>query len=119
VTLNIARATPVSNFENNAFYVTTAVDGILVAPLPYSLLFDAGLGYRWNRYRTVALELGAPRADDLLDWFVGLRRPVRSWGQARAGYRRERRRSNIDLFDTVTDAFVLQFDLNLFGSARR
>jgi hypothetical protein len=119
VSFRISRATPVSNFENNAFYVTTALDGFFVTPLPYHLSLDAGLGYRWNRYRTNAAGLGFPRADNLLDWFLGLRRPVRSWGQARAGYRRERRRSNIDTFDTTTDAFVLQLDVNLFGSTRR
>jgi len=71
-----SRTTPVSAYEENAFYVSTAAGhaaGAAALPVPVR----GGLGYQWNDYRTVASAIVAPRETDPR-WYVGLRRPVRS-----------------------------------------
>ena len=51
--------------------------GIVPVPLPHSSRPQGGLGYQWNDYRDGGEEIGVPREDRILGWYVGLRRPVR------------------------------------------
>jgi hypothetical protein len=114
-----SRTTPVSAFEENAFYVSTAVQGTLQLPLPARFQLRGGVGYQWNDYRVVASELGRPREDEILGWYVGLRRPIARSLFLSAAYRSEDRRSNIDEFDTDADGFYLQLEWDLFGAPPR
>jgi len=118
LTLAVSRATPVSNFENNAFYVSTNLDGSLLLTLPLALSLESGIGHRWNDYRTDAFELGRPRNDKVLGWRVALRRTFGPGTGLAVGYRRDRRRSNLDPFDSDTNSLIFQLDFNVFGSAR-
>jgi Putative beta-barrel porin 2 len=113
------RSTELSAFEQNAFYVTTSVQGVLTAPLPFSLSFVVGGGYHVNRYPTAAQELGVPRRDRITDWLVGVGRSITRWAFVRVDYRRDRRDSNIDFFDQNTHAFYAQLGLGFFGDAIR
>jgi hypothetical protein len=117
--LYASRTTPVSAYEQNAFYVSSAVQGTLRLPLPAGLEFRGGLGYQWNDYRTVASEIGRPREDRILGWYVGLRRPVRRNLFLSGLYRREDRQSNVDTFDTNTEGFYLQLEWDILGSPSR
>ena len=85
-------------------------------PLPLALRLTSGAGYQWNDYRTPALELGVPREDRMFGWFVGLRRVLFGRAYLSADYRRERRDSNLDVFDVVTDGFVLRLEINVFDT---
>ena len=66
LTLFVNRSTPVSAFEDNAFYVFTGLQGSGRFPLPLEFQLQGGLGYQWNDYRTVADEIGVPREDRIL-----------------------------------------------------
>ena len=115
LSLLLNRSTPVSNFEDNAFYVNTSVQGALAATLPASLTLDAGLGYVWNDYKVPSLETGLPREDRILALYAGLRRSIaRNWWVS-GFYRRERRRSNLGEFNTTSDGFLVQVSWGLFG----
>jgi hypothetical protein len=116
LTLSGSRTALLSAFEDNGFYVTNLVQTTGVFRFPYGLFLDAGTGYRWNDYRTIAREIGVPRADTIFDWHLGLRRPLR-WGSIGAGYQRQRRRSNVDRFDVTTDGVILQLDVDVLGAA--
>jgi len=116
VTLFVNRSTPASAFEDNAFYVYTALQGSARFPLFFQLQAQGGLGYQWNDYRTVAEEIGAPREDRIVAWYVGLRRPVHRQLFLSATYRRQERRSNIDRFNVDADGFILQLEWDIFGS---
>jgi hypothetical protein len=119
VTLFLNRSTPVSAFQDNAFYVTTGLQGAARLPLPAALQLQAGLGYQWNDYRVVAESIGEPRADRIFALYVGLRRPIHRQLFVAANYRREQRRSNLDEFDTNTDGFFLQLEWDIFGNPPR
>jgi len=114
-----SRATPVSAYEQNAFYVSSALQGTLLLPLPTRLQFRGGLGYQWNDYRTVASPIGRPREDRILGWYAGLRRPVRHNLFLSAIYRRENRNSNVDGFDTNANGFYFQLEWDVFGTPAR
>lgn len=114
-----SRSTPVSAYEENAFYVSTALQGTLQVPLPARFQLRGGLGYQWNDYRTVASAIGKPREDRILGWYVGLRCPVWSRLYLSGAYRGEDRRSNVDAFDTNADGFYLQLEWNIFGTPPR
>ncbi len=114
-TLFLNRSTPASNFENNAFYVYTSIQGSGRVPLPLEFQLQGGLGYQWNDYRTVAFEIGAPREDRILGWYLGLRRAVYQHLFLSATYRQEDRTSNIDRFNTDASGFVLQLEWDIFG----
>jgi hypothetical protein len=116
VTLFLNRSTPVSAFENNAYYVFTSVQGAGRFPLPLELQLQGGVGYQWNDYRTVSAEIGEPRRDEILSYYVGLRRALVRQLFLSAIYRAERRRSNLDRFDTNPDGFVLQLEWDIFGN---
>jgi hypothetical protein len=113
------RSTPVSAFEENAFYVSTGVQGVLQVPLVARVELRGGLGYQWNDYLTVASEIDSPREDRILGWFVGLRRPISSKLLLGGAYRKEKRSSNIDTFDTDSDGFYLQLEWGIFGAPPR
>jgi hypothetical protein len=118
VTLLVSRSTPLSNFQQNAYYVSTAVSASFVAPLPYSIALNAGGGYHWNDYPTFVTDQDFKREDRLYGWFVGLRRPLDRRTSIFAGYRWERRRSNVESFDNDTDGLLIQLDFDVFGRAR-
>jgi hypothetical protein len=113
------RSTPLSAFEQNAFYVSTGVQGVLEVPLPARFEARGGAGYQWNDYRTNSIELGSPREDRILGWFVGLRRPIARKLSLSAAYRKEERSSNIDNFDTDADGIYLQLEWDIFGAPPR
>jgi hypothetical protein len=114
-----SRTTPVSAYEQNGFYVSSALQGTLQVPLPARFQLQGGLGYQWNDYRTVASEIGVPREDRILGWYVGLRRPVRTNLFLSGAYRSEDRKSNVDEFDTDADGFYLQLEWDIFGAPPR
>lgn len=116
LTLSANRATALSAFEDNAFYVTTAVHAGLTVPLPLSFSLSGGAGYHWNRYRTIASDLGEPREDRIFGWSVGLGRSVSRWAYLRADYRRDRRDSNLGGLNNKTDALIVQLGVGLFGA---
>jgi hypothetical protein len=115
----LSRTTPVSAFEQNAFYVATMLQGTLVVPLPLEFQLNGGLGYQWNDYRTAAAAIGVPREDRILGWSVGLRRPIHRRLYLSGLYRAEDRRSNLDEFEVDTDGFYVQLEWNPIGPARR
>jgi hypothetical protein len=115
MTLLVNRSTPVSAFEDNAFYVFTGVQASGRFPLPLELQLRGGLGYQWNDYRTVADEIGAPREDRIFGYHVGLRRAIIDRLFLSAMYRREERRSNLGRFDTDSDGFYLQLEWDFLG----
>jgi hypothetical protein len=114
-----SRTTPVSAYEENGFYVSNSVQGTLQLPLPARFQVQGGVGYQWNDYRTVAIDIGEPREDRILGWYVGLRRPVRSNLFLSGAYRSEDRRSNVDEFDTEADGFYFQLEWDIFGTPPR
>jgi hypothetical protein len=114
-----SRTTPVSAYEENAFYVSTALQGTLQVPLPSRFQLRGGLGYQWNDYRTVASAIGVPREDRILGWYVGLRRPVRQNLYLSGAYRAEDRTSNVDTFTTDATGFYFQLEWDIFGNPPR
>ncbi len=114
-----SRTTPVSAYEENGFYVSNSVQGTLQVPLLAQFRLQGGVGYQWNDYRTVAIEIGGPREDRILGWYVGLRRPVRHNLFLSGSYRSEDRRSNVDTFDSDADGFYLQLEWDIFGAHTR
>jgi hypothetical protein len=111
-----SRSTPPSAFEQNAFYVASAVEAELGLQLPLSFSARGGAGYHWNDYKTVAAGLGAPRKDRIFGWSAGLGRPITRWAFVRADYRRDRRDSNLDVFDITTEALTVQLGIGLFAA---
>ena len=114
-----SRSTPISAYEQNAFYVSSAVQGTIRLPLPARFEFRGGLGYQWNDYRTVASAIGRPREDEILGWYVSLRRPLRERLFLSGAYRSEDRSSNVDQFDTDADGLYFQLEWDIFGSPPR
>ncbi|HSD65157.1 MAG TPA: outer membrane beta-barrel protein, partial [Vicinamibacteria bacterium] len=114
-----SRSTPLSAYEENAFYVSTVLQGTLQVPMPAQFQLRGGLGYQWNDYRTVASEIGRPREDRILGWYMSLRRPLRHNLHLSGTYRSEDRRSNVDAFDTDADGFHFQLEWDVFGSSPR
>ncbi|HET9317514.1 MAG TPA: outer membrane beta-barrel protein [Vicinamibacteria bacterium] len=117
--LAASRATFPSFFERNAYYVASAVGAELEAPVPLSLVLRLAAGYHWNDYRTPAAELDEPRRDRIWEGAIGLSRPLTRFAWVRADYRRERRDSNLDLFDATTYAFIVQAGVGFLGSPGR
>jgi hypothetical protein len=113
------RSTPVSAFEDNAFYVSTGVQGVLKVPTVAKFELRGGLGYQWNDYKTVSPEIGSQREDRILGWFVGLRRPIARKVSVSAAYREENRSSNIDTFATDSSGLYLQLEWDIFGTHAR
>jgi hypothetical protein len=114
-----SRSTPVSAFEQNGYYVSTGVQGVLEVPLAARFVARGGLGYQWNDYETIAQEIGVPREDRILGWFVGLRRPIARKLALSAAYRDEDRDSNVDSLDTEANGFYVTLEWDLFGTPPR
>lgn len=112
--LTASRSTPASGFENNGFFVASAVLGELDLALPFSLIAHAGLGYHRNEYRVASVEIGPPREDRITSWQGGLGRSIAEWAFARVDYRYEQRASNIDRFATDAHALTAQLDVRFY-----
>lgn len=119
LSLSGSRSTPLSNFEGNAFYVSTSTDAELTFSLPLSFSARSGAGYHWNDYRTVATGLDVPRKERLFGWSVGLGRSLTRWAYLRTDYRKDRRESNLDVFDTRTRSLTVQVGVGLFGAPEK
>ncbi len=87
--------------------------------MPAQFQLRGGLGYQWNDYRTVSSEIGRPREDRILGWYVGLRRPIVHGLYVSGAYRSEDRNSNVDTFDTDADGFYVQLEWDIFGGVAR
>ena len=108
------RATDVSSFEANAFYVSSFARGGLTVALPWELSLRSDVSWTWNRYRLPASAIGVPRADDLFGWSVGGGRSLGRRVFLRADYRRDRRASNIPGYHLVSHGFIAQLGIGLF-----
>jgi hypothetical protein len=108
------RATDVSGFEDNGFYVSSSLQAGVTVPLPWELSLRGSAVQVWNRYRLPAAAIGAPREDDIFGWSVGLGRSFGRRAFLRADYRRDHRNSNLPGFDLQTHGFVVQLGLGLF-----
>jgi hypothetical protein len=113
------RSTELSAFEDNAFYVTTFVDGALNTPIPFGLTARGAVGYQRNTYDVPEASIGEPREDTILGLAVGLGRNLGRRAYVRADYRRDRRRSNIPGFDVTTDGFIVQLGIGFAPSGPR
>lgn len=107
LSVGASRATQLSAFENNAFYVSSGVQTGLIVPLPASLQANGGVHYRWNGYRLDAQATGDPRSDRLFGWTLGLGRPLTSWSYLRVDYSRDRRTSSIPGLSTSTRSLLV------------
>lgn len=119
VSLLGSRITPLSAFEQNAFYVSTSGQTAIDVSLPLSFSFRVGGGYQRNQYKTVASALGRPRDDRILGWTVGLGRGFGRRLYLRVDYRRERRDSNLDFFDGRTGGYSVQAGATLYPRVPR
>jgi len=117
MSLRADRTTSPSAFEGNAFFVVNAIQADLTAPLPFELALHAAAGYHRNGYRTLAMGLGEPRHDRLYGWSIGLGRPFTRRAFLRADYRKERRNSNVNAFDSRSHAFTIQLGIGLLRSS--
>ena len=117
--LSGTRATFPSAFEQNAFYVATGGGVELDVPGPLSLVLRLAAGYHWNDYRTPAADTGSPRRDTIWDASAGLARSLSRRAWVRADYRRERRNSELDMFDVTTNALTVQVGIGFLGSPAR
>lgn len=119
LSLSVSRSTPASAFEGNGFYVASSIQASAEAPLPLALQLRGGVGYQWSAYRTSAAELGRPRRDQLLGWYLALRRPLPRRLTLSGTYRVENRYSNLDRFDTDSSGFMLQLEWDALGAKDR
>jgi hypothetical protein len=116
VSFFVSRQTSASAYEANGFYVVTSAQASAEVPLPLALRLRGGAGYQWNDYRTAAIEIGGPRHDRLLGWYLGLRRPLPRRLVLSGTYRVENRYSNVDRFDTDSSGFLLQLEWDALGA---
>lgn len=114
IRLGAQRATQLSAFEGNAFYLATGLQAAARVPLFWALEATGSASYQWNDYELIAEGLTKPRADELFGWTLGLARPLTRWSYLRADYSQDRRTSNVPGLSTRTHAFVLQLGLGGF-----
>jgi hypothetical protein len=114
--VTVRRALNPSAFEDDGFYVATAVESVLTVPAPFEVSARAGVGYQWSDYRTDAVALGEPRADRIFAWYGGLSRTLGEKANLRVDYRRERRSSNLAGYDITTSALLVQLGLGWLSS---
>jgi hypothetical protein len=114
LSLDAGRSTYVSSFEDNAFYLSNAINTTFDMRLPLGFTGRAAGGFRRNDYRTLAESLGAPRRDDIFGWTFGLARQVTRWSYLRADFTRERRDSNLDGLDSTSRTLLLQLGISPF-----
>jgi hypothetical protein len=117
--LSGTRATFPSAFEENAFYISSGGGVEMDLPAPLSFVLRLATGYHWNDYRTPAADTGSPRRDTMWDGAVGLARSLSHRAWVRADYRRERRNSDLDMFDVTTQAVTVQVGFGFLGSPAR
>jgi hypothetical protein len=117
--LSGSRATQVSGFEGNAFYVSSTVEGAFSFRTPLDTSARLAAGYLWNDYTLPAAAVGVPREDRILGLSAGLGRAFGRHATARVDYRRDRRRSNVPGFDVTTDAFMVQLAIGFLGGSIR
>jgi len=116
LSLVASRTTHVSSFEENAFYVTSSGQFLLQMEGPWSTSLEGGGGYHRNDYRTIASSIGAPRRDVIRGWTVGVARQATRHAFIRVDYRRERRDSNIDAFDTHSNSLIVNIGIGMFDA---
>ena len=119
VMVGASRATQLSAFQGNPYYVSTSGQLEITAPLPYSFSLRAGVGHHRNRYVVQAVGRSEPRSDEIFGWTVGLGRSFGRWAYLRADYRRERRDSNVDALSNDTESLVVQLGVGFFGVSAR
>jgi hypothetical protein len=117
--LDAGRATHVSGFEQNAFYLSNSLSTTLDLRLPREFTARGGLGYRRNTYLDSSAFIGRPRRDNIFSWTIGLARPVTNWSYIRVDYTREERDSNIDGLDSWSRTLLLQLGLTPFAGGGR
>lgn len=117
LSLSGTRYTTLSAYQANGYYLANLVEALLTVPGPFNVSLRGGLAWQWNDYRVVEPTLGEPRSDRLRGWTVGLGRPLSRWAYLRADYRKDRRDSNLDEFDTDTYSFIAQIGIGWFGGA--
>lgn len=110
-----SRYTTLSAFEANGFYIANDGQAVLTLPLPLELSLRVGGALQRNEYRQDAARLGVPRRDTIRGVTLGLGRPLTRWSFVRADYRRDRRDSNLDEFDTRTWTLIVQMGLGWLG----
>ncbi|MBN2369583.1 MAG: outer membrane beta-barrel protein [Vicinamibacteria bacterium] len=115
IRLTANRATYLSAFENNGFYVSTSGMAELSLPIPWAFALRGGTGYHVNEYPTPASETGVPRRDRLFGWSIGLGRAIGRAAYLRADYRWDRRDSNVNGFDHDTQALLIQLGAGYFS----
>jgi hypothetical protein len=117
VELQFNRIPEPSSYDTNAYYVNNSLIASLSVPAPFETWLRGSAGWLRNTYPNETASLGAPRADDIFGWTVGLGRNLgwRTW--VRADYRHERRDSNVPGYDVTTDGFSVQIGVGLFGGA--
>ncbi|HET7291979.1 MAG TPA: outer membrane beta-barrel protein [Vicinamibacteria bacterium] len=111
VELGASRTTRLSNFDENAYYLSSSVFAQASRSLPLELSLRAGAGYHWNDYQVASAPLGEPRADRIFGWSVGLGRPLSPWAYLRVDYGRQERSSNVRAFENVTDSLIVQLGI--------
>jgi hypothetical protein len=119
IDVRAGRTTNLSAYADNAFYVTTFVDGAVSTPVPFGFTARGALGYQWNTYKVPEVSIGVPREDTIFGWTLGLGRNLGPRSYIRADYRRDRRRSNVPGFDVTTDGFLVQFGVGFAPSGAR
>lgn len=117
LTLGGNRASHLSAFEANGFYVSNRVEASLTVPLPMSARLSVSANHHRNDYRLIAQGLSEPRRDRLFGWSAGLARSITRWSHVRADYYWDRRASNVPGLTVRTHSFVAQLGLGGFTSA--
>ena len=116
MTLSGTRSTYASNFQANAFYVSTQLGAELNVGLPLSIQSRVGVGWQSNAYRVPVAEIGAPRRDELWGWSAGIGRSLTRWAFVRGDFRHERRTSNLPLFNSKSNVLVVSFGVGFVGT---
>ncbi len=111
--LTLGRATQLSAFETNSYYLSNSATLTLTLPLPFQLSARASLSGLRNDYPNDAEAISAPRRDQAVGFAVGLGRQLGWRTSLRADYRREKRDSNLPGYDVTTDGFVVQLAVGL------
>jgi hypothetical protein len=113
------RQSYVSAFEQNAFYVSSSINGLVEFPIALGIFGRAGAGYRRNSYQLDADGRNFPRVDDIFDWTLGAGRSLTRWTFLRADVVHDHRDSNLSEFDSRTRTFMIQLGITPFGTGTR
>jgi hypothetical protein len=113
------RQTYVSGFEQNAFYVSSWINGVAEYPIALGFFGRAGVGYRHNSYQLAATGLTVPRLDNIFDWTLGGGRALTRSTFLRVDYVHDRRDSNLDALDSRSRTFMIQLGISPFAGAAK